>query len=321
MLRNRWFRVAATVVVTGARRAYIVSKIDVGKTAHIIGTADPWWLASVGGADVRHRAAPGLALAAAARGARDPRALALADARLLRLVRRRPGAADRRSAATRRGSTRRPGAIPGYGSPIAGSVLLERAIGGAVTLVARRRSASCSRSAATTSAPTSGSRRSSSSLTMIAGVVVFSRAPAAPAAFAVPLCARLRVERPVARGLRGHPRLPLPRPDAARRRRCDASSLQLVADRRDLGLGRGRRDRPLDPARTSCSARCSSSSCSSRSRSTGSACARRSSSASSGKLGVDADPAFATGFLFFLLTLAARAAGARGDPLGGDTAG
>jgi len=44
MLRNPWFRLAATIVVTGLAAAYIVSKIDVGKTAHIIGDAKLWWL-------------------------------------------------------------------------------------------------------------------------------------------------------------------------------------------------------------------------------------------------------------------------------------
>src|SRR5205823_9589468 len=44
MLRNRWFRLGATVLVTGLAALYIVSKIDIGKTVHIIGTASPWWL-------------------------------------------------------------------------------------------------------------------------------------------------------------------------------------------------------------------------------------------------------------------------------------
>src|SRR5258708_23531049 len=45
MLGNRWFRFGAAVVVTGLGALYIVSKIDVGKTAHIIGSAHPGWLA------------------------------------------------------------------------------------------------------------------------------------------------------------------------------------------------------------------------------------------------------------------------------------
>src|SRR5581483_10321697 len=45
ILRTRAFRLGATLVVTGVAALYIVSKIDVSRTAHIIGSADPWWLA------------------------------------------------------------------------------------------------------------------------------------------------------------------------------------------------------------------------------------------------------------------------------------
>ena len=41
---KRWLRVAATVLVTSLAVAYILSKIDVGKTAHIIGSASLPWL-------------------------------------------------------------------------------------------------------------------------------------------------------------------------------------------------------------------------------------------------------------------------------------
>ncbi len=41
---KRWLRVAATLVVTSLAVAYILSKIDVGKTAHIIGSASVPWL-------------------------------------------------------------------------------------------------------------------------------------------------------------------------------------------------------------------------------------------------------------------------------------
>ena len=44
MLRKRWFRLTATVVVTGLAAAYIVAKIDIRKTLDIIGSASPWWL-------------------------------------------------------------------------------------------------------------------------------------------------------------------------------------------------------------------------------------------------------------------------------------
>lgn len=44
MLRNRWLRLGATLLVTGLAAAYIVSKINLGQTAHTIGSADPRWL-------------------------------------------------------------------------------------------------------------------------------------------------------------------------------------------------------------------------------------------------------------------------------------
>ena len=76
-----------------------------------------------------------LALAAAARRSRRPRGRAVADARRTSSRTRGVRSSRPRSAATRRGSSRRCGAIPGQGTPITGSVLLERALGGAVTLL------------------------------------------------------------------------------------------------------------------------------------------------------------------------------------------
>ena len=43
---KRWLRVALTLIVTAAAVAYIVSKVDLGKTANIIGDASVPWLAS-----------------------------------------------------------------------------------------------------------------------------------------------------------------------------------------------------------------------------------------------------------------------------------
>ena len=40
MLSNRWIRLSATLLVTGLAAAYIVSKIDLGRTAHTLRTAD-----------------------------------------------------------------------------------------------------------------------------------------------------------------------------------------------------------------------------------------------------------------------------------------
>ena len=92
---KRSLRVAATLLVTALAVAYILSKIDLGKTrAHPRRRRACRGCSLSAVADARHGAADGLALAAAARRARRPRARRLADARLLRLLRRRAGAAD-----------------------------------------------------------------------------------------------------------------------------------------------------------------------------------------------------------------------------------
>ena len=47
-MSRRALRAAATLVVTGLCTAYIVWKIDLGRTAHVLAHAAPgWWLASV----------------------------------------------------------------------------------------------------------------------------------------------------------------------------------------------------------------------------------------------------------------------------------
>ena len=92
---KRALRIAATLVVSGAAVAYILTRRSTsGRRSHIIGSASVPWLAALGGAHARHGAADGVALAAAARvrGVHEQRAVA--DARVLRLVRRRAGAAD-----------------------------------------------------------------------------------------------------------------------------------------------------------------------------------------------------------------------------------
>ena len=45
MLRKRWFRVVATVAVTGLAAAYLVIKVDLGKTLDTITSASLPWLA------------------------------------------------------------------------------------------------------------------------------------------------------------------------------------------------------------------------------------------------------------------------------------
>jgi uncharacterized protein (TIRG00374 family) len=42
---KRTLRVVATIVVTGLAVAYLIWKIDVGKSADILANADPWYLA------------------------------------------------------------------------------------------------------------------------------------------------------------------------------------------------------------------------------------------------------------------------------------
>jgi len=133
LLSNRWFRLAATLVVTGLAVAYIVSKIDIGKTAHTLGGASlPWLVLS---AFLTLVTVPPQALRwkllLAARGISDSipwltRAYFVSYAVGQVLPTSVGGDASRIFETTRR--------HPGFGSPIAGSVLLERAIGGAVTL-------------------------------------------------------------------------------------------------------------------------------------------------------------------------------------------
>ena len=133
MLKKRWFRVLATLLVTGAAAAYLISKVDLGKTLHIIGSASVSWLAL--SALLTLVTVPPQAwrwqLLLRARGVRDSlvwltRAYCVSYAVGQVLPTGVGGDATRIYEASRR--------HPGFGSPIAGSVVLERAIGGAVTL-------------------------------------------------------------------------------------------------------------------------------------------------------------------------------------------
>jgi uncharacterized protein (TIRG00374 family) len=134
VLKNRWVRLGATLVVTGLAAAYIVSKINVGQTAHTIGNADPRWLALSALLTVITVPPQALRwqLLLRARGIVDSipwltRAYFVSYAVGQVLPTSVGGDASRIFETTRR--------HPGNGSPIAGSVLLERALGGAVTLV------------------------------------------------------------------------------------------------------------------------------------------------------------------------------------------
>src|SRR3954452_20072307 len=134
MLRNRWFRLGATLVVTGLAALYIVLKIDIGKTARIIGHASPWWLLlclvlTVGTVPPQ---AWRWQLLLRVRGIEESlgwllRAYFVSYAVGQVLPTSVGGDASRIYETTRR--------HPGQGSPFAGSVLLERALGGAITLL------------------------------------------------------------------------------------------------------------------------------------------------------------------------------------------
>ena len=104
------------------------------RPSHILGNADSATSSVRSRSWTRDRVADGVALAAAAARAGDPRPARLADARVLRRRTRRGRCCRRRSAATRLRIFETSQRHPGHGGPIAGSVLLERALGGAATL-------------------------------------------------------------------------------------------------------------------------------------------------------------------------------------------
>jgi uncharacterized protein (TIRG00374 family) len=133
MTRNRWLRVVGTVVVTGLATAYIVSQVDLSRTGEILGSTDPWWLALA----VALMFVTMIPMAwrwqilLRARGIHDRlgwllRAYFVSYAVGQILPTSVGGDASRIFETARR--------HPGQVSPIAGSVLIERALGGAVTL-------------------------------------------------------------------------------------------------------------------------------------------------------------------------------------------
>jgi glycosyltransferase 2 family protein len=134
MIRSRWFKVGGTLVVTLLAAAYILSKINVRKTLDIIGSASLGWLALsiflmvVTVIPMTWRWQKLLA----ARGIDDSyswltRAYFVSYAVGQVLPTSVGGDASRIYETSRR--------HPGQISPITGSVLLERALGGAITLL------------------------------------------------------------------------------------------------------------------------------------------------------------------------------------------
>jgi uncharacterized protein (TIRG00374 family) len=209
--RRRSTRVAATFVVTGASVAYILSRIDLGETVDILRDARLGYLLGA----IAIMTVTVLPMAwrwqklLAARAIDDDlrwltRAYFVAYTAGQVLPTAVGGDAARIFETTRR--------HPGRGGPVAGSVLLERALGGAATLLL----------AAVGFVLAIGEYDVGAYLwielafvvaTVVLAVAVFSRRARRPLAWTVPLLRKVRLERPVravyegVHGYRDHPRL------------------------------------------------------------------------------------------------------------------
>jgi uncharacterized protein (TIRG00374 family) len=195
LVRRRSVRIGATVVVTALAVVYIVRQVDIRTSLEIVGEADPGWLLL--SAVLTVITVPPQAwrwqLLLRVRGIVESfgwltRAYFVSYAVGQILPTSVGGDASRIYETTRR--------HPGFGSPIAGSVLLERALGGAVTLLL----------AAVGLALAIGEYDIGAYLwveavfvvlTILAGIVFFSRRARRLLRFSVPLLQRLRVERVV----------------------------------------------------------------------------------------------------------------------------
>jgi uncharacterized protein (TIRG00374 family) len=194
-MRRRAIRVAATLVVTGLCTAYILWKIDVGKTVDVLRDASVGYFLGA----IAIMVVTVLPMAwrwqqlLAGRGIRDhlgwlTRAYFTAYTAGQVLPTSIGGDAMRIFETTRR--------HPGRGGPIAGSVLLERALGGAATLAL----------AGVGFVLAIGRYDVGAYLwvelgfvvaTAVLGVVLFSRRIRGPLSRTVPLLRRLRLERPL----------------------------------------------------------------------------------------------------------------------------
>jgi glycosyltransferase 2 family protein len=193
--RRRLFRVAATLTVTGLCAAYIFWKIDVGTTVRILVHANPWYF--LGAVAITIASVWPMAWRwqrlLEAKGIRDRlgwlvRAYFVAYTGGQLLPTAVGGDAVRIFETTRR--------HPGRGGPIAASIILERALGGAATLVL----------AAVGFALAVGHYDVGAYLwiegafvigTLLLAVLLFSRRLRPLLARTVPLLRRLRVERPI----------------------------------------------------------------------------------------------------------------------------
>jgi glycosyltransferase 2 family protein len=195
MSRRRLLRVAATAAVTGLGVAYLAWKIDLGESARLLGSASPGWFAAAVAvmalsvfpmawrwqqllrAKGIHDRLPWLARAyfvSYTAGQFLPTAVGGDAVRILETARRHPG----------------------RGGPIAGSILLERALGAAATLTL----------AGVGFVLAIGRYDVGAYLwiqllfvaaTIVLAVVVFSRAARRPLRLLVPLLRAVRLERPL----------------------------------------------------------------------------------------------------------------------------
>src|SRR4051795_3899289 len=194
MTRNRWLRVAGTFVVTGLATAYIVSQVDIGRTGEILGSIDPWGLALaltlmfVTMIPMAWRWQLLLRAREIDEGLRWLLRAYFVSYAVGQILPTSVGGDASRIFETAR---RHPGRV----SPIAGSVLLERALGGAITLLL----AGVGLLLAVGHydiGPYLWIEALFVVLTIGAGFVFFSRRVRRWLRFAVPLVRRLRLEKP-----------------------------------------------------------------------------------------------------------------------------
>jgi uncharacterized protein (TIRG00374 family) len=191
---NRRLRVAATLLVTALAAAYVIFKVDLGKTLDIVRSASPWWLAA--SAILTIATMPPMAWRwqrlLVARGIREGfwwllRAYFVSYAVGQVLPTSVGGDASRIFETARR--------HPGQITPITGSVLLERAIGGAVTVLLAGVGLLLALGRYNIGAYV-WIELLCVAATIVAGVGFFSRRVRARLRFALPYARRLRLETP-----------------------------------------------------------------------------------------------------------------------------
>jgi uncharacterized membrane protein YbhN (UPF0104 family) len=305
MRKSRWLRLGGTLLVTGLAVAYLIWKINVGKTVHIIDSANLWWLGlsafltiitvvpmtwrwqrllAARGIDENYWWLMRAYFVSYAVGQVLPTSVGGDASRIFETGRRHPGQI----------------------TPITGSVLLERALGGAITL-ALAGVGFVLAIGRYNIGPYLWIEGLFVGLTILVGFVFFSRRVRGWLRFSVPWARRLRIERParaVYEGIHGY-RYHVPTLAAA----CVATTIAqagrivaIWASAEAVGIHLSVRPYVvlgpllflvmLVPFTVN-----------------GLGVREAFFVSFLGRLGVGADPAFATGFLFFLMTLLLAAPG------------